>query len=69
MTINQFSQCEWEYVDFNDGDKPIRAERLLPKKLIQLYPSLRKGKDTGKARNVLIYGLSKVRSNSENYGS
>ena len=54
-----------EHVETNDGDKPVKAERLLPKRLIGLHPSLRKVRETGQARRTLIYGLIKIGPKSD----
>ena len=49
-----------EHVETGDGDKPVKAMRLLPKRLTLLHPSIRKQRESGKARNTLIYGLTQI---------
>ena len=56
---------DWEHIETGDGDKPVKAERLLPKRLIGLHPSLRKVRETGQARRTLIYGLIKIGPKSD----
>ena len=56
---------DWQHVDAKDGDKPVLAERLLPKRLIGLHPSLRKERERGKSRNLQIWGLRFVGSKNE----
>ena len=49
-----------EHVETGDGDKPVKAIRLLPKRLTLLHPFIRKQRESGKARNSLIYGLTQI---------
>lgn len=56
---------DWKFIETGDGDKPVKASRLLPKRLISLHPSLRREQETGKSRNVLIYGLHKDGAKTE----
>lgn len=56
---------DWQHVDAKDGDKPVLAERLLPKRLICLHPCLRKERERGKSRRQMIWGLRSVGSKSE----
>jgi putative DNA primase/helicase len=52
-----------EHVETGDGDKPVKAIRLLPKRLTLLNPSIRKQRESGQARNTLIYGLTQIGPN------
>ena len=42
----------------------MKAIRLLPKRLTLLYPAIRKQRESGQARNTLIYGLTRIGPNS-----
>jgi len=59
---NRFGDLE--HVETGDGDKPVKAMRLLPKRLIKLHPSLKKEREKSKARNVFIYGLAYAGANN-----
>lgn len=48
---------DWVHVHPSDGDKPVMADRLLPKRLILLHPSLRKERLTDSSRRTVIFGL------------
>ena len=54
-----------EHVEPNSGDKPVKAERLLPQRLIALHPSLRKTRAPGQTRRTLVYGLTKIGPKSD----
>ena len=46
-----------EHIEAGDGDKPVKAERLLFKRLHLLHPSLKKERGPAPDRRTLIYGL------------
>jgi putative DNA primase/helicase len=63
----QINRCgDWEHIETGDGDKPVKAERLLPKRLLNLHPCLRKTRNNGPERRTLINGLAR---NGAKYGS
>ena len=49
-----------EHIEAGDGDKPVKAERLLFKRLHLLHPSLNKERGPAPDRRTLIYGLAYV---------
>lgn len=56
---------EWVWVEAGDGDKPVKAERLLPKRLTLLHPTLRKVRATDSSRRTLIHGLRSAGAKTE----
>ena len=57
--MNQDKFLDWKFIETKDGDEPVRAARLLPKRLKQLYPDTRSKRATGSDRRVLIHGISR----------
>ena len=55
---------EWKFTYTKDGDEPVRAIRLLPKRLKQLYPEIRCDRATSSDRRVLIHGIKREESTS-----
>lgn len=49
---------EWTFINVGDGDEPVRAARLLPKRLKRLFPSLSIERKDPMTRQKLIGGLS-----------
>lgn len=45
------------HVETGDGDKPVKAARLLPKRLTALHPCLHKERGPAPDRRAFIYGL------------
>ena len=63
---------DWKFIPTKDGDEPVRASRLLSKRLKQLYPDTRSERATGTDRRVLIHGISRSeakhqKSEAKNY--
>ena len=50
---------EWKFINTKDGDEPIRAARLLPKRLKQLYPEAGSYKHPTQ-RTILIQGIQRA---------
>lgn len=48
---------DWVHVETGDGDKPVKAPRLLTKRLTQLAPSLKKERGPAPERRAVIRGL------------
>jgi len=49
---------DWKFISTKDGDEPIRAARLLPKRLKQLYPETGSYKHSMK-RTIVIQGVKR----------
>lgn len=52
------SQCQWVFIPTKDGDEPVRADRLLAKRLQALFPSVRRARHT-QSRRWLLFGMRK----------
>jgi len=50
---------DWKFISTKDGDEPIRAARLLPKRLKQLYPETGSYKHSTQ-RTILIQGIQRA---------
>lgn len=48
---------EWVFCTDQDGDKPVKAQRLLLKKLQQIHPGIAGGRGPGPDRRTLLFGL------------
>ncbi|WP_115120524.1 DUF5906 domain-containing protein [Synechococcus sp. UW105] len=60
---------DWKFISTKDGDEPIRAARLLPKRLMQLYPDIKPDRATTSDRRVLVYGIKRVGANTTDLGA
>ena len=49
----------WIFIPTNDGDEPVKASRLLPKRLNALFPTVRGERSLEGHRRMLLYGLRK----------
>ena len=54
---------EWKFTYTKDGDEPVRASRLLPKRLKQLYPETGDGLHSV-SRRVILKGIKRSNPNS-----
>jgi phage/plasmid-associated DNA primase len=52
--------AEWVFIEDGDGDKPVKTNRLLPKRLNDLFPSVRRNRSNDPtSRRILLHGLRK----------
>lgn len=54
---SSFGSLEWAP---DDGDQPVKASRLLAKRLRGLFPAVRVQRDPGQARRSRIYGIRRA---------
>jgi len=55
----QHKFSEWVFIEDGDGDKPVKSQRLLTKRLQQLYPTIFSLRGTDKQRRTVLYGIRK----------
>lgn len=55
---------DFKFAFTKDGDEPVRAARLLPKRLQQLYPETKSERSTSTHRRVVVYGIKRVEPNT-----
>ena len=49
----------WTFIPTHDGDEPVKAIRLLPKRLNALFPTVRAERSPEGHRRKLLYGVRK----------
>lgn len=57
---------DWVHIPTDDGDKPVLAPRLLPKRLKLLHPEIKVVRSTDGRRRTLLYGLRQREANATN---